>query len=129
MAVWTLVRGAARGAARWIAMSAGSQDPRRLRRRLRPVDDWDVRADGKARRLSERETITVTRIGRFDEKQPLHTAEGWRDPVRVGAVGLWSVALGATALYGWLRGRGPLAELRALFGDDDEDGPEPDDLM
>ncbi len=126
--MWTLVRGATRGVVRWIRVSAGSQDPRRLRRRMQPVDDWDARVDGRARRLTERETIRVTRLGRFDAKQPLHTAEGWRDPVRVGAVGVWSLAVGATALYGWLRGRGPLGTLRDVFGDDtrsDVDGDDP----
>lgn len=76
------------------------------------VDDW-ASADGdRARRLTARETITVTRVGRFADVDPLRTAEGWRDRWRLAVVGAWVTSVAVAAAWGRWRGKGPLAALR-----------------
>ncbi len=92
--------------------AAGSDDPRRLRRRFRPIEDWAEPVDGRPRRLGVDETISVHRSGRFADRDPLETFEGWRDPWRSGVVVVWLMAVGVAAALGAWKGRGPLAGLR-----------------
>lgn len=102
---------------RLAAHAAGSDDPRRLRRRFRVVEQWAEPVDGRPRRLGVDETISVHRSGRFAERDPLETFEGWRDPWRSGVVAVWLVAVGVAAALGAWKARGPLAGIRHWLDD------------
>lgn len=94
------------------ASTVGDTDPQRLHRQFRVAADWDRSVDGRAPRLRSDQTIAVTRLGRFADRDPLTTVEGWRDLYKVAVVASWLAAVGVTAAAGYWGRRGPLAGLR-----------------
>lgn len=90
---------------------ATPRDATWLKRRLRTDPHWREPLDGAAPRLGPRDSIEVTRIGRFREIDPHRTVEGWRDPWKAVGFGLWAATIGAAWWLGASRGRGPLGLL------------------
>jgi hypothetical protein len=120
----------------WRAARAGvavalAPDGDRIARRVRVDEHWRRHElDGRAPRLTSRETIRVGRpVGRWRRVDPLVPYDGWRRPWAWAGLGLWAGVAGALGFLGWKTGRGPLAGLGHLdeFGDalpgpfDDED--------
>jgi hypothetical protein len=79
-------------------------------RGVRPDPDWRRIEDGRAARLGPRQTIEVTRTGRWRHKDPLAVEAGWWAPGHATGAMLWASAVGLAWWQG-RRGRGPLRGL------------------
>src|SRR6056297_3450305 len=106
----TVVRTGVR-AARQRVGAAGSADTQRVARRVRVDPDWRRIEAGGAARLGPRDTIEVSRPGRWRDHDPLVVTEGWRPPARTAALAVWAGTVGAAWWLGATRGVGPLAGL------------------
>ena len=90
---------------------ATPRDTTRLKRRMRIDPNWREPLDGVAPRLGARDSIEVTRVGRFREIDPHRTVEGWRDPWKAVGFGSWVAIVGVAWWLGSTKGRGPLSLL------------------
>lgn len=111
VARWTW-RGA-RAAARWLGSSVTAIRHDDLHRTMRVDPQWHELVDGRAKRLDSNTTITTTPAGRFADRDPLATSEGWRNGWRGNAAIGWVLTVATAVGIGWLRGTGPLAGLRS----------------
>lgn len=102
--------GAWRASGRFVR-DATPRDTTRLKRLLRTDPIWREPLDGAAPRLGPRDSIEVTRVGRFRDIDPHRTVEGWRDPWKVVGFTGWVAIVGAAWWLGSSRGRGPLGLL------------------
>ena len=104
----------------WLARKAASTLGRRLAaearprpdalRDVRPDPDWRRVEHGRAARLGPRETIEVTRHGRWRHTDPLQVEAGWVAPWYAAGAALWASAVGVAWWQG-RHGRGPLRGL------------------
>jgi hypothetical protein len=104
----------------WVARQAAGTVGRRLAAKAAPSPDAlrDVRADpdwrrvedGRAARLGPRQTIEVTRRGRWRHTDPLAVEAGWWAPRHASGALLWASAVGLAWWQG-RHGRGPLRSL------------------
>lgn len=106
-------------AARQRVGAAGTADTQRVARRVRVDPDWRRIDAGQAARLSPRETIEVSRPGRWRQHDPLVVTEGWRPPARTAALAVWAGTVGVAWWLGATRGVGPLATLHPTARDRD----------
>jgi hypothetical protein len=107
-----LIGAALRRAGVAVLTGGTAPDVRRLRKRFRVAEDWREPVGDRAPRLDASTTISVRRVGRLREVDPLRTVEGWRNPRKVLAVGVLLGWIGGAAALGWWGRRGPLAAIR-----------------
>lgn len=107
-----LVRAARRQRPNHGQLRRAADDPDLIADRFTVRPDWDQAEDGRAPRLSSRETIAVTPAGRFAEVDPLRVVVGWRSAGRVLGLAVLGAGIGASWWRAGRWGSGPFAEAR-----------------